>query len=243
MYFKYGNYQHDSRECSISIRKEAILAPSGVQFATRERWTISGRIHSTNTQAVDTAVRSLVSAYSQNYKDAGFYMSNGLSTAHTLINAKTLYGVKVVMPPSFPIGEGGEYSTYRNYTLELEAEFPFEGDGILALYEESVRFQGTGGPKWRMRETLVTVPQAQYIKNYTIINVLQQGKVQAYGSFHAIPPPLWPAFEHEDLREISYFNANDRYHTRTSEWSYHFSSTIALMGWPGMYFVPGGIRF
>ena len=237
MFLKYGSYQHDPSEVALMIDKEAILSPDGVQFAERIRWDIVGRIHASNQATVNAAVKALEAAYSRNNQDAGFYMDDGTPTAHVLINSQSLYGVKVVRPPRFPQGDGGEFSTFRNYQISLEAEYPTTTDGVLMGYEETIQFRGTGGSKWRLRETLNTVPQIQFIKQATVIHVIQQGRAEAVGAYPYPPNPIWPDYEHLDLREIGRASMRDKYRRKSVTWAYHFSAAVNVQNGM-MYSIP-----
>ena len=235
MYLMYGSYKHEEGECIISIHKEAVVNnKSGKQYATRERWTINGRLHKSNPSLVDSAIRSLQNAYSVNDNDIGFYHANGVATSHIMKNSDSVSGIKVVSPPSFPIGNLGEFSSYRNYTIEVEGEFLFSDLGTVVSYEETVSYTGTGGMKWVSRETLNTYPVVQYIKPRTLIKVVQSGQAQGYKFYPVIPSPIWPEYEHLDQRSVEYYTSNDKYHQRNVRWSYYFSF--------GTYpYFPGGI--
>src|SRR5262249_51742549 len=63
-----------------------------------------------------------------------------------LISAVCQGGTRVVRGPSFPQGFGGEYSTYRTYSLAVEGDVPLRDDNIVLAHEESLEFEGTGGP-------------------------------------------------------------------------------------------------
>lgn len=237
MFLRYGNYQHDAGECVLTIFQEAILSERGTQTAIRETWEINGRIHATDQAAVSAAQATLIAAYAVNGQDAGFYLDDGSPTNHVLVNANSLYGIKVIKPPSFPKGDGGEFSTYRNYQIVLMAEFPYYGDGasVLLNYAESISFQGVGGPVWHYLETLNGPPQAQTIRQMSVMRAVQSGFAEALGTYPGFPGPIWPELEHQEQRTITYELPNDKYNKRVVRWSYHFSSDAAMNGFPIMF--------
>lgn len=240
MYLKYGDYQHDPAECILTIHKEAVRASSGVQFATKEVWDIMGRIHATDQASVNAAIAALQAAYSKPNQNAGFYMDDGTPTQHVLDNASSLYGVKVITPPSFPEGSGGEFSTYRNYHIILQVEYRFTGDGLLLSWDETITFHGTGGPVWHYVETLNGPPQRQLVKECSVVTITQKGRAEAVGFFPMPPGPVFPAYEHQNLREITPELPSDRYQKRIMHWTYHFSADSSQFGIPGNYIVPQG---
>src|SRR5262245_3127403 len=141
MYLKYGAYQHAANEASVVISKQGLFSEAGIARGVRERWTIQGRLQAADPTSLSAAIAALEAAYRLQGQDAGFYFDNGQASSHVLRSAGTVGGVRVVVPPSFPQGQGAEYSTFRSYTIVLEAERLDSGNPLLA-WDEVLAFQG-----------------------------------------------------------------------------------------------------
>ena len=149
IYLQYGGYAHDPSDAEVMISREGVTSELGIVYAVRERWNINGRLHANDLPGINAAVESLYEAYSHDRQDIELVGSSHVMRSHDTIN-----GTRVAMPPSFPKGNGAENSTFRSYTLAVEGEFAFSGDGILLSWAETLSFRGVGGPKWGLLETL-----------------------------------------------------------------------------------------
>lgn len=234
----YGSYQHEAGDAEVIITKEGLVSDLGVQYAVRERWDVNGRLHAANTTAVNSAVSALMDAYSSNYQD--IYI-NGSS--HIMRSSDTINGTRVVVPPSFPEGSGGENSTYRSYALSVEGDFAYVGQTVLLSWMETISFHGTGGPVWNFLECLNGPPQAQILQQQSVVRCKQSGSARAvpansyqrndYGGYWPVPSPLWAQWEHEERRTIVYELPSDINGTRVTSWSYEFSMDTTYPGLPG----------
>lgn len=238
----YGNFQHDPGDAELSITREAVISETGIMYAVRERWTVNGRLHGTSTSNVNSKVAALLAAYSVNNLD--IYLSG---SAHIMRSSETINGTRVVMPPSFPVGSNGENSTYRSYTLAVEGEFAYSGSSVLLSWAESLSFKGTGGPNWGFLTCLNGSPQHQIFQQQTTLSCKQTGRAVCapdsahrndYGQFWLAPEPVWPQWEHENLREISYDLPEDMYGKRITTWAYYFTANVPLQAFPNA----GGVR-
>lgn len=240
MYLKYGNYQHEAGETTLrGIVSESLSSEHGIVYAIRERWDIEGRLQisdqgtaAANQAAMTTAIDALVEAYSQNGRDIGLYTDAGVLTSHSMKSSATRSGVRVVQPPSFPDGRGAEYSTYRTYTLAVEAEFTPSGGGTLVSWSETISFQGTGGPRWGYLEPINGPPQQQMFSQTSTQWAYQRGRAVNRGDFSPVPSPRWPTQEHGDLRDIQFEVPADNSGRRITTWSYVFEAPGGLGGLP-----------
>lgn len=240
MYLQYGNYRHASGEASVVIAKHGLFSPGGIARGVRERWDIHGRLQAADQASLSTALGALMSAYSNHGLDIGFFFDNGQPTSHTIQSSATFGGVRVITPPSFPEGKGAEYSTYRNYSLAVEAEILDPRAAILS-WTETLNFRG-GGPKFAFLEPINGLPQKQLVKQFTTFRATQSGEASGLTAYPSPAPPLWPLAEHVDRREIHYMlpkrsglPGNPSYTEFKVKWTYSFEDASPLFGLPTIW--------
>jgi hypothetical protein len=239
-YLRYGNYTHSQNEASVRIDKQSIDNDAGQQYAVEHTWAIDGKVHGDTTAAVWLAYTVLEAAYSADYFDAVLLDDDG-NVVHALPNAGSLTGVRVRKPPSYPVGEGAELSTFRTYSIVLSAQYPSAGAANpLRSFSETLSFAGGG-----IRRTVVEIadgpPQEQVLSLYTAQRLTQQG--QAVGSFGypLVPPPLFPGFEEEESvppgnpQYGSPKLRNGLYVDWPVSWAYRFISGRPLVGLPNRW--------
>src|SRR4029077_8154957 len=91
-------------------------------------------------------IAALRSAYNVNGLDLGLYLDDGVTpTDHVLASSTTLGGTRVTAL-EFPNGSGAEYSTFRSYSITVEADTPDTSQNLLD-FSETLSFAGTGGAR------------------------------------------------------------------------------------------------
>lgn len=237
MYLKYGNYQHADNEVSVVISKQGLFTQAGIARGVRERWDIQGRLQAADQAGVSAAIDALAAAYAVQAQDIGFYFDNGQPSSHRIASAATNGGVRVVVPPSFPEGKGAEYSTFRTYSLAVEAEL-VDPQATLLNWMEMLSFKG-GGPQFAFLEPMAGVPQKQLLKQFTTFHATQSGSAVGHLGYPAPAAPLWPQEEHVDRRDIRYElpkragpPGSPTYTEFKVSWSYDFEDTGPLVGLP-----------
>lgn len=243
MYIKYGTYTHANNECSLVVARTPRYNEGGHVVSIIERWDIAGFIQAASQAALTTALNSLRTAYASNGLDLSLLLDDGVTaTHHQIHNVNTLGGVRVVGGPSFPEGKNAEYSTFRSYTVSLEAEIPVSGyASLLIFFEETLSFQG-GGPRFVHLQTLTGSPQKQIVADSTPYKAVQTGRSVGYASYPAFPGPLWPNDEMRDQRQINYrspkrsgTSGSPQYSEYEVSWQYQFESASALSGAPNVW--------
>lgn len=209
MYAKYGNYRFDDDSVALNYTCAAKLDSGGVPYAYMPRYKLRGevRIDDTGTvagnqAAMTTKLRELEAAFSQQFKDFGFYDNSGRLTAHRLLNSETLGGVKVLTRIEYPDSTGAEYSTYRTFEVTLGGDVAITASNpnTIVNWAEVVEYQGTGGPRRVWTEFVEGDPQNDIVCQRTTIKCVQRGTARAIGAYPR-PTPLYPLeVEHEDLR-------------------------------------------
>jgi hypothetical protein len=237
MYLKYGNYQHAAGEVSVTISRQGLFGEGGMPRGVRERWDVQGRLQAADQASLHQALGALVAAYGVQGQDVGFFFDNGQPSSHQIVSSATLGGVRVVVPPSFPDGKGAEYSTYRSYTLALEAEW-LDENASLVSWIESLTFQG-GGEQVVFLEPIQGLPQKQLLKQATTYRVTQAGEAVGYRGYPLPAAPIWPAAEHRDRRMVRYDlprrsgpPGSPVYTDYRVSWSYSFEDSGPLVAAP-----------
>jgi hypothetical protein len=240
MILAYGSYRHPLAEAGISIQRETLFAATGVPTATRERWWIDGVLQAESSAGVTRAIVELQSAYSRQAQDVVLFLPDGTTpTAHTIQSRDTIGGVRVTRPPSFPQGRGAEYSTYRSYTIELEADIPVTRDANLLLYWEEVLSFSGGGPRWVYLATLAGPPVRQQVQESTPFRATQSGRAVGFRDYPTPAAPIWLAAWHQDAstitRRLPKRTGSGAATTETEfevTWQYQFESASPLVAQP-----------
>lgn len=234
VFLQYGNYTHADGEIELSIDKAAELTDYGEPFKDRHTWTIRGQVQAATPALVADACAALEAGYSTWFRDATLWISVGLPL-HRLPNAGSLTGVRVVKPPHYPVGNGAQGTTFRDYAIVLDAEYPI-GDptGLYLSFTETINSRG-GGPVFGMVAVVNADAQKQLLYQKSPAFASQSGSAVGYLDYPPVPPPVWPG----DLLEepvVSYGNAtglaNGRYTRFPVSWSYSFGSANRLLGYP-----------
>jgi hypothetical protein len=140
MYLKYGSYTHAQNEPAIQIGKRALL-PLGFRQSVRETWRIAG-VHAADQPSLTAAIAALTRGVQRQRSRPGTLprRPGDARTDHVLISSAALGGT-----PSraleFPSGGGARYSTFRNYSIAVEADFPDVSNNLLD-YSETLLFEG-----------------------------------------------------------------------------------------------------
>lgn len=245
MYFKYGGYQHPDNEARLmafivrpdhSSRGKKMITTYEMHLQIEICLPVS-MAGATTAQAqshLNTRIGEIIDVYANNYRDAVFCHDDGTQTRHSLINADSLSGVRVTHR-TWPKGDGDEYATTRTGYVVLQADY-LTPDSQLVFFQEVVRNIGTGGPRWRIQDLEVGNPIVTTLNQKTHQRVIQTGVaigLQGYVLDYMIP--LWPAFEHLDLREVNPATprANGQGYTHYPiSWTFHMSLPAPANNFP-----------
>lgn len=242
MILKYGSYSHAQNEANVDIKKRLVENEAKQKTGFIETWIITGTLHADDQAALTIAINALKTAYAANGYNLGLYLDNGTTlTSHSLPAASAKGGTRVIEGPHFPMSTGAEYSTFRTYNIVVEAEYSIESgqqSPAFENYQESITFQGTGGPIWKLLPTLNGRWQRQQVSERSSYTVQQRGQAVGKNSRPAPAPPIWPDAEHEEQRTIE-FGTPDRvgsgFENYPISWSYVFESNDQLNGNPGSW--------
>jgi len=236
MFLKYGPYTHAQNEPAVQIVKRAVFSPRGYRQAVRETWRIVGVLHAADQPGLTAAIVALRSAYNVNGLDLGMYLDDGVTlTDHVMTSAAALGGTRVTAL-DFPSGAGAEYSTFRSYSIAVEADFPDTTNNLLD-FSETLSFEGTGGPRVIFLDTLEGLPQPQLAQQRTTCRARQQGRAVGLATYPPVAAPIWPGAELLDQRRLVVRSPKRVAGNLTEfvvEWMYVFESVSTLAGLPNV---------
>lgn len=238
MYFQYGNYRHAAGEVEFKSQPpETVFSAAGIATGVRYRWELAGRLHGADAAALTAAIAALEAAYSVQGLDAGLYEDDGTPTAHVLHTAACWGGVRIVQPPAYPVGTGGQYTTYRDYVIGIEATTqPITGPGLFD-WKESLGFAG-GGPVFVYKVPRRGPPQRQQVTEADTYKATQDGEAASALSYPTPASPQWPNDWHREGSNVTYHTpersggqGQGSFRYRTS-WHYVFESANEMHGLP-----------
>lgn len=203
MYFKYGDFRHDSHEASTSWGRKYQYAEDGQLEYVTETVAVSGKLQAESAEAITTLVRRFEAAYAKPNQTAGLYLASGQPTAHRWLQDQYDF-IRLADGPNYT-DEAGVYVTWRNYALVLEARRrpkPSEGANKILQWEQSIEIQGSGGPDVMFQQVVNGVWPEQAVAAVTPIVVVQSGSAVGGDGYVAYPEPIAPDRERGKLRRL-----------------------------------------
>lgn len=204
----YGGYSHDANENIVSISMRGIENQSGYVYAVAETVQISGILQADTLAELLTKQAALQEAYK--LQDQNLTWLSGSDIIYQIESSQTLYGVRVINPPSFAQGGApGELVNRRTYQITLESAYLYDvttgtDTPYVLNYEQSLSFVGTGGPAFGHLPTLTGTFQKQQLTEKSLVTCQQTGSRVSLFSYSIPDPPLsfLAAYEKEDRRII-----------------------------------------
>lgn len=239
-----GTYQHADHECSIVITRDFKQGEDGYRTGYKESWNIAGVLFGADQAAVSAAIDALAAAYASDGQDLVLYLNDGTTaSSHALTSANTTGGVRITRL-AFPVGAGGEYSTYRTYEITAEADVISTTDATQELlsWVETINITGTGGPETVYVPVLEGEWPAQLLYTNTPVRAVQSGQATGRTRYPLPPGPLWPEYlkPRESTGPLGNRTLPKRrgpvgsavYTEWETSWSYAFEAPVPLNGDP-----------
>lgn len=202
MKIRYGGYEHDTDECSIQIGTQNERSGIGIVQSSVTTVTISGMLQAASVSALTTALRELETAYSVDGRDLGLYTDAGVSTAHVWI-AGQCDSIRVISPPSYPVGDGAEYTTFRRYQIVIEIRKPVAGGSEVVEWSQRIEEMGDGGPVILWIPCYNGPPVRQEIQPSSTRKIIQSGQAVGRTGYPTPPAPIYPEAVKRDSSRIS----------------------------------------
>lgn len=237
MKIRYRSYDHADNEASAQMKRTARIGERGVRFIETEQWTIQGMLIGSTQAAISTEIEELIDAYSQDGGDLTLFLNSGSESPHVLRSRDTIGGLRVVQLPSFPVGDGSEYAptgvSGRTYEIIVEADFAASNDNLIS-WSQSFSTRGVAGAeRWAFGPTINGYWPRDIVNERMPITIVQRGSAVGRDRYPVPSPPLFPADEHKELREIIRDDPERRNRDLTNfkiAWSYTFEALTARSG-------------
>jgi hypothetical protein len=236
MHASYGSYDHPAGLTAVtSLQIEALRDErTGARRGVRQRWVLEGELQASGATDdlkvadLTSKIQALEAAYSLDGKDLKLVYTGGsgpVDTAHALMDAETLGGVKVLLVDWLK-GRGPEYAVMRSYRITVEGEIEDAGLANLVSFQEMVSVQGTGGPRRVMLVPLEGDPVEQETSERTPIVVTQSGDAIGRTAYPSFPAPKLTAGEVYERRTQERRGpdrqADGTYRNYGIRWSYEY---------------------
>lgn len=235
MYVKYGNYQHVDNEAAISMSASSEFTDRGVLKSSKATCQITGVIIGTSQDDLRTKASAMMQAYQIQNQFLGWYHDDGTLSHIYLDPAQALGGVKVTRPVSFTNARGrAEYATGRSFEITVEADYPALYNGLLS-FQETISFQGNGGPRHVFFELMQGDPVRQQVAAKTLYRATQSGNAVGQLGYPTPPAPLWPSYMLNPDSGVTYIGGNFTGSTYVGfgiSWNYQFVSDVPFSGLP-----------
>jgi hypothetical protein len=242
MRLKYGSYWHESDEAFIDHDRASEQDQSGIVISEIETWTIGGRLEAATQSALTAAIAALEAAYTLTGQDIILYENDGTTpSALAMYSANTVGGVIVTKRPSYGAIRNGAYSTWIDYTIQVQAKQQINNGSSNPIVEwtETLSFTGTGGPRHIAMEVRNGQPVVQRVSQATPCRAFQSGRAVGYSSWYLAPPPIWPQWlKHPEVggsvstpKIIGSGSTREKVNFETT-WNYVFESPGPLKGFP-----------
>lgn len=227
MYARYGTHTHDAEEVGVSTSITTQFSERGLPLKKIRRVNLTGKLITQTQSEMNSAIHSLLSAYSVHGKDFVLYMDDGTPTHHSLYNANSLGGVRVVAGPDFTEPEE-VFAVVRTYSIALEAHYDLHPGSAIVSYQENVSVQGTGGPQIAVVPLLTGPPDVQVVRTHTPVYITQRGSAVGRSRWPAPNAPLLPQLLLEPDQNIERQlpeMENGVYKNWPVTWAYRFVSS------------------
>lgn len=240
MIFRTNLHTHDLDEVELAgIGYEASLNNVGRVELIRRTLTIRGKVYGDSPSAITAKLQAMERHYpiGGTLSTAGLYENAGTPTAHVLRPSYPGAVIRV-MNFGYPVGNGTQYATERDYTLTLYLEEP-PAAGFrtnLISFRESLSFSG-GGPVFDFFRPPRGRP-IKFIRNeFVEYRVIQEGSAMGLFSYPGYPPPIFPGalMAPPTLSPTGPERAGQFAGQWPVSWRYEFGSTEPLVGLPNAW--------
>jgi hypothetical protein len=237
VYFKYGAYQHEDNSVTMmnsSIRM--MRSPRGRRAFSKVEFRCAGEVIVDPTLTTNTARQAdlttkmfeIEAAYSDDYKDAGFYQDDGTVTTHFIEtnNANNMTG-NVVDFFNWTPGTENEYCTIRSFQFGISAMFRDTYSGIFDYRDQITRI-GNAGPVYQWRLSPTGLATARQYSAYSTQHHVHSGRAIGIYDYPLPPSPLASGTNYlghltkvQNIAPMKY-GGPFKYAMYTTTWEYHY---------------------
>ena len=238
----YGAYRHAVNTTGVTVASDITENEAGVPIDVNVSVNLEGRLRNPDPSKpwlLDSMIHEMQQAYSLPGQDFGLLHNDGRRSAVFWRNADTIGGIRPKML-SYPNYQGGEYCTYRKFTISLNLKTPFGAKALKYLkFSESLSIEG-GGSLYGVKEVNFGPPVRQRLRTHTKCTATQSGTAVGRDDYPPIPPPIWPnALKSDEPKINKIFRPQGSSQTgkiRLAEceisWVWEYESPFRLSGIP-----------
>lgn len=238
MNIRYDTYDFAVGQQVYEERRQATFNEFYQRIATEVRIRIRGELLVPNNTAEADQATTLVAlensfrtAFAKDGGDFRVTYPDGTEELF-LRSADFVGGLRVLEGPYFPGDAPGELVRRRTFEVTIGGERldvddpggPIEGVPPTVTYTQTLTYEGNGGPRFVIIETLEGAPIKQQTNAATVSRCVQRGTYiwKSDTTYPTAPDMKYPADEKRDLRVLSFLDPAAG--SKGIEWQYVFES-------------------
>lgn len=247
MKLRYGSKTWDSGLVDPRISRTFVFNAANLPEKIRQTWDLVGFISESSQAAITAEIQEIEAAFAQNGQNLDMLFDDGSVSAHLIVNAATIGGVRVLSGPNWDPGPG-QYANWRSWTAQLQADFQGPGflqGGGLSFFQETIELFG-GGPQDELALSLEGPPISERIYAAIPYGAIQSGRIVGMLAPPPVPMPIFPANLKRRL-ETPYTSETSpgptgssgafRYEGFERSYRYEFESPTPLFASPSLWHV------
>ena len=247
MIVHFGTGKLRANSADLTISRKALRNDADVRYGEEQVWRL--KINLISQLATPSATIADIKAktaaceaiFATENKTLRLTDDSGTDTAHVLDNSTTEGGVRILEPPSYPVGRGTEVVTHRTVTVVLSATLiddisDIETGNILS-FQESIDWEASGTER-DVIKTLRGPGVPQTTCQIVPTRVRQSGTAVGLRSHPDRPPPIWPTAlmrSRPTFRKQSPKRRGADHSEYPIRWSYDYVSPYDLAGSPNLW--------
>jgi hypothetical protein len=200
---RYGSYAFTVGTTTYTHTIEPQFNEEQQRTMTVVRIALDGE-HQGSAATLRTLIQQMERAFSVDGGDFTVTAPDGTEVAR-VNSADTITGLRVKIL-AYPDGKAIEWVGRRTFHIELEGEIAVSSPGGFvgsSSFSQTITYEGTGGPRTVIVETMFGDPIEQQTNARTKCRCIQEGRAADRNRPLSPPPPLYPDREKVDLRRVS----------------------------------------
>ncbi|MFG0240090.1 MAG: hypothetical protein ACF8CY_03405 [Gimesia chilikensis] len=225
MKYILGNYELEHAKLIIS--QDPVRIGGSLLRLMVIRHSVTGKLRADTQAQLEQKIAAFENVFSSSYvAQVGLYKDDGSPSEHIINNAATLDGIKLIAGPSYPVGDGAEYSLFRTVSFTLQAEVK-DPNRDLIQFQETISVSGGSRPSaWLLPADGTVTEQDRQRLVRTPYVVTQSGSAETYSNVFSFPGALGGI----ELDEQSQVHAGAEFNQgklATHRWQWNYRWTAA----------------
>jgi hypothetical protein len=245
MYVRRGSHTHEMNETKFRFRINPQWADNNILIGYTYLISLEGMLFGTGVSDLAAKQTALIGAYER--VDGSFTVLENDGTteipAYKIDGSKTIGGIRATTI-DFPTGRPGNWTTWLDYLIELEADVGGVGlvggsggsQSVLVSWNETITTRGNGGSRFVIREPRNVAPIKQIVSQRTPIFASQRGTAVGLYQYPTAPGPIWPQHLMNPEEELTRESADTVAGTGSQQKQREFR-----LGWNRQYAASGSL--